>query len=166
MSIQLAERKRVYLKFHPETAQGVAGANARWNDMQGTTVSVASFAKVCSEAFGYTERHIYRMACMASPLSDDEIRWLRGAPQPVSGKDLRDLAKMVNTLEPDQAVVLELIASTVPGRDTQTIIDGLMRITCLTAMLAGVQSENFAGGMKATWHHFAEQFNEACASRN
>jgi len=72
-----------------------------------------------------------------------------------------DFLAMVNALEPNMVGMLEVIAQTVPGRDNQTIIDGLMRITCLSAMLAGVDSDDFAGNMKVTWDYYAEQMNAA-----
>ncbi len=47
------------------------------------------------------------------------------------------------------------------GRDTESLLNGLMDMTVRTAMLGGVSPESFAAGMKHTWDGYVEAINGA-----
>ena len=53
---QTARRKAIYLELHPETAQGVAGAAARWDATAKS--ATASFVTETAEAVGKAERTV------------------------------------------------------------------------------------------------------------
>lgn len=86
-AVFLAERKRVYLKLHPETAAGVAGAVARWdaNDIE-------SFASATAAKFGLSRRHVERLVKAGDAILGDARR-LRSAPSRPRLNDLLALAK-------------------------------------------------------------------------
>lgn len=91
-AIFLAERKKIYEKLHPETKQGSAGAEARWNATD--TMSVASFSEATAEKFGMSDRHVRRLIAVGGALDHDQIRWLREAKKPVTLKDLDVISKI------------------------------------------------------------------------
>lgn len=93
-AVFLAERKRVYEKLHPETKHGVAGAIARWD-----ASDIVSFASATAEKFGVSRRHIERLVAAGTKLGTDEVRQLRGAPRPVTLKDLTEISKIANPVE-------------------------------------------------------------------
>jgi hypothetical protein len=57
---QVARRKALYLGLHPETAKGVAGADARWDAT--AKLATASFVADTAEKTGAAERSIRREA--------------------------------------------------------------------------------------------------------
>lgn len=73
----------------------------------------------------------------------------------------QDLAAIRNLMTPEELGMLDVLAEAITGRETQTLILGLMRLTVLSAILAGVDAKNFAGGMKATWDFYADELNKA-----
>ena len=87
-AVFLAERKRVYLKLHPETAAGVAGAVARWdaNDIE-------SFASATAAKFGLSRRHVERLVQAGNAVLGEDAWRLRSAPTRPRLKDLLALAK-------------------------------------------------------------------------
>ncbi len=95
-AVFLAERKRVYERLHPETKRGVAGALARHSatDIE----SVASFVTTTAEKFGMSARHVYRMVAAGEKLGVDSAR-LRGAPRPITLKDLIEISKVGEVTE-------------------------------------------------------------------
>jgi ribosomal protein L12E/L44/L45/RPP1/RPP2 len=56
-----------------------------------------------------------------------------------------------------------LFAATVAiyGKDVETILNGLQEMTARIAIMAGVEPEKFAGGMKAHWDYLACAVNAA-----
>jgi len=98
-AVFLAARKAVYERIHPESKAmtGAALAAARWNAAD--IVSVASFAASTAEKFGLTERHVRRMIAAGVKLGPDETRRLRGAPRPVTLKDLTEIGKIGSSAE-------------------------------------------------------------------
>lgn len=119
-AIFLAERKRVYEKVHPETARGVAGAKARWDATDMT--SVASFSTTTAEKFGLSERQIFRMVAAGSALDAEDIALLRRADRPVTLSDLQEISKV----DPDQRRhIVELLWE---GKATSAV-DALRQIT-------------------------------------
>ena len=86
----LAARKAAYLKLHPETKAGVAGAEARWN-AQATKMSFASFM---AEILGVSVRQIERIIAAGEHLTDEEAKQLAGAPKRVAMKDLAEIGKI------------------------------------------------------------------------
>lgn len=99
-AIFLAERKKVYEKMHPETRQGMAGAAARWNASE-----LSSFASATADKFGMTVRQIQKIVAAGTSLSADEIDLLRGAPRPVTLKDLTEISKIEFEGERKQVVL-------------------------------------------------------------
>lgn len=80
---QTARRKAIYLELHPETARGVAGADARWN-----ATDNLSFASATAEATGRDERTVRRDAERGEKISERALAMLRGSnplpsPQPI-----------------------------------------------------------------------------------
>lgn len=49
------------------------------------------------------------------------------------------------------------------GEDVETILNGLQEMTARIAIMAGVEPEKFAGGMKAHWDFLAEAVNASAA---
>lgn len=45
------------------------------------------------------------------------------------------------------------------GQDIETILNGLQEMTARIAIMAGVEPEKFAGGMKAHWDYLAAAVN-------
>ncbi|MDQ1847694.1 ParB N-terminal domain-containing protein [Gemmobacter fulvus] len=90
-AVFLATRKEVYERLHPETKRGMAGAMARWN---ATEPSSVAFVKSTADKFGMTERQVYKIAAAGSSLDWDEVAQLRSAPRPVTLKDLGEIAKI------------------------------------------------------------------------
>lgn len=91
LAIFLAKRKEVYERAYPETAQGRAGANARWNATD--NVSVASFAASTAAKMNTSERTVFRILAAGQALGPGEIRELRSAPNRVTLADLQEIAK-------------------------------------------------------------------------
>lgn len=90
-AVFLAARKEVYERLHPEAKRG---GDRRSDDFQTDTMSVSSFAASTAEKFGLTDRHVRRMIAAGSRLGPDQVRALRGAPKPVTLKDLTEIAKI------------------------------------------------------------------------
>ena len=90
LAVSLAARKAAYLKLHPETARGEAGAEVRWN-MQATKMSFASFM---AEILGISVRQIERIIAAGEHLSGEEAKQLAGAPKRVAMKDLIEIGKI------------------------------------------------------------------------
>lgn len=101
-AIFLATRKRVYEKMHPETRQGVAGASARWN---ATEPSSIAFVTATAEKFGLSGRQIRKIVAAGAKLGSDEIDLLRGAPRAVTLKDLTEISKIGEEEERKQVVL-------------------------------------------------------------
>lgn len=70
---QTARRKAIYLELHPETAAGVAGADARWN-----AADNLSFASATAEATGKNERTVQRDAERGEKVTDEALNLVRG----------------------------------------------------------------------------------------
>jgi ParB family chromosome partitioning protein len=87
-AVFLAERHRLYLKLHPEKAQGPGGASARWN-----ATDIESFASATALKFNLSERHVLRLAAAGAAVLGDTATRLRTAPNPVRLADLIALAK-------------------------------------------------------------------------
>jgi ParB family chromosome partitioning protein len=87
-AVFLAERKRLFLKRHPETAAGVAGAVARWdaNDIE-------SFASATAAKFGLSRRHVERLVKAGEAVLGEDADRLRNAPARPRLNDLLALAK-------------------------------------------------------------------------
>lgn len=95
-AIFLADRKRLYEKLHPETKRGVAGARGRWNASD--TMSVA-FGPATAEKLGLSLRQVYRMVAAGEKLDPRDRQLLRGAPRPVTIKDLEAISKITETVD-------------------------------------------------------------------
>jgi len=99
-ALSMADRKRAYLKLHPETAPGTAGASARWN-----ATETISFASYMSKITGLTERKIRMTISAAERLTKDEARWLQNAPKKVTEQDLIALGKEGDAHKRSQAII-------------------------------------------------------------
>ncbi|MFN3973440.1 MAG: ParB N-terminal domain-containing protein [Gemmobacter sp.] len=95
-AVFLATRKEVYERLHPETKRGVAGALARWD---ATEPSSVAFVAATASKFGMSERQVYKIAAAGSRMRPDQAAMLRAAPRPVTLKDLIDIAKLADTGE-------------------------------------------------------------------
>lgn len=90
-AVFLASRKAVYERLHPEVKRGVAGAVARWD---ATEPSSVAFATATAEKFGLTERQVRKIVAAGVRLGPDEVAKLRAAPRPVTLKDLTEIGKI------------------------------------------------------------------------
>lgn len=90
-AIFLAARKRVYEKLHPGTTRGVAGALARWD---ATEPSSVAFTTATAEKFGLTDRQVRKIVSAGMRLDPRDVQLLRKAPRPVTLKDLGEIAKI------------------------------------------------------------------------
>ncbi|MCB1395943.1 MAG: ParB N-terminal domain-containing protein [Rhodobacteraceae bacterium] len=98
-AVFLAARKRVYERLHPET-KAKTGADLvahRWNTAD--TMSVVSFAAATAEKFGMTDRHVRRLIAAGDKLLGGDAHQLRGAPRPVTLKDLAEIARISQPTE-------------------------------------------------------------------
>jgi ParB family transcriptional regulator, chromosome partitioning protein len=100
-AVFLAAWKRAYLKKHPETARGVAGAAARWEDIQPNN---SSFAKMVAARRGVTERNIQKIVTSAEQLDPHEITTLKSAPK-IAISDLIVIGKIADPNERTQVVL-------------------------------------------------------------
>lgn len=91
-AVFLAERKRLYLKLHPETAHatGAALAAKRWSADAG---DIESFASATAAKFGVSARHVKRLAMAGAAVLGDAAVQLQAAPKRPSLNDLIVLAK-------------------------------------------------------------------------
>lgn len=98
-AVFLARRKEIYERLHPETKAktGAALIAQRWDTAD--TMSVVSFAASTAEKFGLTDRHVRRMIAAGIKLAPNEVAELRGAPKPVTLKDLTGIGQIENTVE-------------------------------------------------------------------
>ncbi|WP_323780076.1 ParB N-terminal domain-containing protein [Thalassovita sp.] len=101
-AIFLATRKRVYEKLHPETKAGLAGAVARWN---ATEPSSVAFVTATAEKFNLSDRQIRKIVAAGASLGGDEIDLLRGSTRQVTLKDLTEIAKIGQDDERKQVVL-------------------------------------------------------------
>ena len=79
----MAERKRVHQRLHPETAQGRAGAVARWTPMQEREMS---FASAIAEKRGLSVRQAQRLIAIGEKLDPEAAsrstsRWRAAGPR-------------------------------------------------------------------------------------
>jgi len=100
-AVFLAARKQVYERLHPETKRGIAGALARWD---ATEPSSVAFVKATAAKFGMTERQVYKIAAAGSHLDQDLTDSLRRAPRPVTLKDLTEIGKIAYPVELHQVI--------------------------------------------------------------
>ena len=95
-AVFLAARKQVYERLHPETKRGVAGALARWD---ATEPSSVAFVEATAKKFGLSSRQVYKIAAAGLALHAGNIATLRTAPRAVSLKDLIEIAKVEEPAE-------------------------------------------------------------------
>lgn len=91
----LAVRHDAYVKLHPGTAQGVAGAHAK-HGLQRTEMSFADFV---GAVMGVTPRQVRRIVSAGRVLAPDQAAALEDAPNRVTMNDLYELAKVDSTGE-------------------------------------------------------------------
>lgn len=99
----LADRKRVYLKLHPETAQGAAGAAARWDSDASDTMS---FASSIAEKRDMSKRHVERLIHVGESLDVQAKVLLRQLPKPPG---FNDLVRLSECGPMEQAGVVEMM---------------------------------------------------------
>ncbi|MEM7507665.1 MAG: ParB N-terminal domain-containing protein [Pseudomonadota bacterium] len=109
----LARRKEVFLRLNPETAQGSAGAKARWqnaSDIDVTCIEADAenltdidvhlieptdcFAEVVAQKRGVSKRHAHRLVAIGESLQPKTIEILHASSLPVTLKDLTEIAKL------------------------------------------------------------------------
>lgn len=90
-AIHMASRRREYVAEHPETAQGIAGAKARWDAT--AELAVASFVSMTVEQTGIGERKIRKLVEAGEALDTVLSERLRSAPRRASLNDLLALSK-------------------------------------------------------------------------
>lgn len=90
-AIHMAARRREYVEEHPETTQGVAGANGRWN--ASAEMALASFVGMTIEQTGLSKCKILKLAQAGDAIDTVMAERLRSAPKRVFLNDLLALAK-------------------------------------------------------------------------
>lgn len=95
MAVNLAERRRLFLRLHPEKAQYVAGAHGA----NGTATDIMSFAEMMGALLGVSERHVRRIVRLGESLTSDEVEALRSAPKQLAMADIAQISKIG---EPDE----------------------------------------------------------------
>lgn len=81
----LSAYQEAYLKMHPETLQGVAGAFVRHHAKE-----IISFAKVVAEKRGVTVRRVRQIVSVGRELKPEDVALLRNAPRKL--RDERSLS--------------------------------------------------------------------------
>lgn len=105
-AVFLATRKEVYERIHPETKRGFAGAAARWD---ATEPSSVAFVRATADKFGMTQRQVFKIVAAGTALGAHDVSQLRSAPRPVTLKDLTEIARIGDPVERGD-VVLRLAA--------------------------------------------------------
>ena len=90
----LARRREAVQKLHPELKQGMAGAAARWFEL-----NFSSLAKTIAEKRGISARQVYKIMAAGSKLSVRDYQLLRSAPKPIALADLIEIGKIEETVE-------------------------------------------------------------------
>lgn len=93
----LALRHEAYVKLHPGTAQGLAGAAAR----HGVQTTDLSFADLVAEARGMSKRHVQRCVKAGRSLTQEEAIALEKAPRRITLDDLSELSTITEADERD-----------------------------------------------------------------
>lgn len=95
-AVFLARRKEIYERLHPETKRGVAGAAARWD---ATEPSSVAFVTATAEKFGLSDRQVRKIVAAGMRLDPKDVNDLRSAPRAVSLKDLTEIGKISDPVE-------------------------------------------------------------------
>jgi ParB family chromosome partitioning protein len=90
----LARRREAIQKLHPEMKQGMAGAAARWFEL-----NFSSLAQSIAEKRGITTRQVYKIMAAGSKLDPRDYQLLRSAPKPIALSDLIEIGKIEETVE-------------------------------------------------------------------
>ncbi|MGK8232572.1 ParB N-terminal domain-containing protein [Roseovarius sp. MS2] len=90
----LARRREAVQKLHPEMKQGMAGAAARWFEL-----NFSSLALSIAEKRGITPRQVYKIMAAGSKLDPRDYQLLRRAPKPIALSDLIEIGKIEETVE-------------------------------------------------------------------
>ena len=93
-AVFLAKRKRIYETRHPETKRGRAGAKARHDATE--LSSVATFSKVVSQITGTTDRQVRNIIRAGEVLEEREVHALRRMQKPANLSDLIELSKITD----------------------------------------------------------------------
>ncbi len=105
LAVSLAARKAAYIRLHPETKRGMAGALARHGGVQVTEMSFASFL---AKIVGVSERQIMRVISAGEALDQSDYLALRKSPRRVAMNDLYELAKIPD--DEERSHVVEALA--------------------------------------------------------
>ena len=103
-----ARRKAIYLELHPETAQGVAGGNAR----QGVATDNLSFADATADATGRNARTVQRDAERGEKISERALAAVSGTH--LDTGSYLDKLKKLGPAEQEARVIRELAAPRKP----------------------------------------------------
>ncbi|MEO1951776.1 ParB N-terminal domain-containing protein [Thioclava sp.] len=95
-AVFLARRKEIYERLHPETKRGVAGAAARWD---ATEPSSVAFVTATAEKFGLSDRQVRKIVAAGLRLDPKDVSDLRSAPRAVTLKDLTEIGKINDPVE-------------------------------------------------------------------
>lgn len=101
-AVFLAERQAIYLRMHPETAAGVAGAEAK----HGRANDIMSFAAATAEKCGWTERTIQRAVSIAEGLKPDVRARIAGT---ALAHKQSELLALIKASQAEQHAVLDLL---------------------------------------------------------
>lgn len=99
----LAERKALYLRLHPETAQHAAGGHAKAGKIAAT--DLVSFAEDTAQRLGWSTKTIHRAVELATNLSPESKARLGGT---VIARNQTELLALSRLKPADQAAALDL----------------------------------------------------------
>jgi len=105
LAVSLARCKQAWLKLHPETAAGVAGAVAK----HGLQTKDVSFADFMATIWGLSKRRVEQIIAAGERLDREEAKALKGAPKRLAMKDLAELGRIGEADE--RAAVVRLLAA-------------------------------------------------------
>ncbi len=142
-AVFLATRKAVYERLHPETRRGMAGAAARWD---ATEPSSVAFVAVTAEKFGLTDRQVRKIVAAGVKLGPDEIAKLRSAPRQVTLKDLTEIAKISQPT--DRYDVVRALAE----GSAKSASEALRGLKAPAAAAVKVPVDVAFKGLLAAWH--------------
>jgi len=117
-SEHLAERKRLYLLKHPETAKGVAGGKAGGNGRPKSSgvataeSAVATFAADTAAKTGASERTVREDVQIAESIPEDVRDALRDTPLADSKTDLLDIARLPEEAQREVVQTADLTSKT------------------------------------------------------
>ena len=140
-AVFLAERKGLYLKLHPETAAGIAGAEAK----HGRANDIMSFAAATAEKCGWSVKTIERAISIATAIKPDVRARIAGT---ALAKKQSELLALMRLAPSDQHRVLDLLLAEEPKAKT---VEAARKIALGVREAADPSAENALAKLLRVW---------------